>query len=127
MNNLQKLISMSALFINVSAYSAIEEKYHCLSGQLYKNNILEGRLTLEKYKDSYLTTLEWSNKQVSHGRLHHSKKADLFIEQWSSSNLEQQLIGISSWKFEGRTINIKYNYLDEENGKFFQGELNCRN
>ena len=126
MNNLHKLIGISAIFINVAVYSAIEKKYHCLSGQLFNGHILEANLYLEKYKQSYLTTLEWNNHQVGHGRLRPSQQPDLYIEQWTGTRNDNQSAGISTWKFEGKTINIKYNYIDEKTGKFFQGEINCR-
>jgi hypothetical protein len=71
--------------------------------------------------------MKWTNGQMGHGHLHPSQTPDVFIEQWSSNLNGNRFLGISAWKFEGKTINIQYNYLDEKTAKFYQGEMNCRN
>lgn len=126
MNILRPLFGLGTCFILVSAFSADPKSYHCISGQVFGHHILESNLHIKKYKKSYLSTMEWNNGQVGHGRLHPSQIPDVFIEQWSSVLNNNRFLGISVWKFEAKSINIKYNYIDEKTSKFYEGEINCR-
>lgn len=100
--------------------------YHCLSGQIYQNHLLEATLHLEPYKDDFLSTMEWNNQHVAHGRLDQTNTANLYVEQWSSIGKSSKNHGISVWKFEENTVNIRYHGVNQSTGKFYQGEINCR-
>ena len=126
MRNLSTWILGLSFGLQTLSHAEILKNYHCLSGETYQNHLLDANLHLEAYKDAYLTTMTWNNQQVGHGRLHRTQKPNLFIEQWTNTGKTNRHLGISRWRFEDKTINILYHAVDENTGRFYQGEINCR-
>lgn len=128
-NTLNILGLIGGTLLCLPCYADITGKYECLTGVMSKGKILEGVINIIKQGDHYSTQMTWNDEEnkssIDSGILKSTSNPKIYIEDWSSNQKDGNLIGMSSWTFQGDNIMIDYLYVNVTDGTVHTGEMSC--